>query len=266
MKPVFRFALCCLLFFPLHLRAEEFITLASTTSTENSGLYDFLLPKFTEDTGLEVRVVAVGTGQAIKIAENGDADLLLVHHRPSEDAFVEAGYGIERRDVMYNDYVLIGPKANPAGVTTDLTVSEAFQKIAASGASFVSRGDDSGTHKKELELWALSGATPKPPWYLDVGRGMGGALNIAADLNSYILSDRATWISFNNKRELALVLDGDPPLFNPYGVILVNPARHAHVKTDQARVFAEWLTSPIGQSLILQYRVNGEQLFFPYGN
>ncbi|MEO0344579.1 MAG: substrate-binding domain-containing protein [Pseudomonadota bacterium] len=242
--------------------ADTFITLASTTSTENSGLYDAILPHFTDATGIDVRVVAVGTGQAIKLAENGDADLLLVHHRPSEEAFVAAGFGVERFDVMYNDFVLIGPAGNPAGITQDMTVVDAFETISGTGSVFVSRGDDSGTHKKEREIWEMAGLEPEGQWYLDVGRGMGAALNIAAAQNAYVLSDRGTWLSFQNRAGLSLVYEGDPPLFNPYGIVLVNPTRHPHTKVEAAKTFIDWITSESGQSAIDAFRLAGEQLFF----
>jgi len=248
---------------PIMAAAKDFITLASTTSTENSGLYDAILPVFESETGIDVRVVAVGTGQALKLAENGDADVLLVHHRPSEEAFVAAGFGIDRQDVMYNDFVLVGPADNPAEITLNMTAAEAFAAIARSGSTFVSRGDDSGTYKKELELWDMAGVVPDGRWYLDVGRGMGGALNIAAVQDAYILSDRGTWLSFANKQGLKLVFEGDPPLFNPYGIILVNPVRHPHVKLENAKIFQNWLISDAGQAEIEKFRVNGQQLFFP---
>ena len=262
MKNHFIAFLCYLVLVSTPAFARGFITLASTTSTENSGLYDALLPVFEAQTGIAVRVVAVGTGQALKLAENGDADLLIVHHRPSEDAFVAAGFGIERRDIMFNDYVLLGPGTNPADITKNMSVAEAFRAIAQSGSKFVSRGDDSGTHKKELEIWTMSGAAPMGEWYLDVGRGMGGALNVAAAVDAYILSDRATWTSFRNRGNLTLLFEGDPPLFNPYGAILVNPARHPHVKVDLAREFVDWLTSPDGQTAISSFEIDGQRLFF----
>ncbi|MEM9717269.1 MAG: substrate-binding domain-containing protein [Pseudomonadota bacterium] len=243
--------------------AAEFITLASTTSTENSGLYDAILPQFTEATGIEVRVIAVGTGQAIKLAENGDADALLVHHRPSEEAFVTAGFGIERYDVMYNDFVLVGPSEDPADIASASSVAEVFQRIKSSDALFVSRGDDSGTHKKELELWDMADVTPGGPRYLDVGRGMGGALNIAAAQDAYILSDRGTWLSFQNTGNLKILFEGDPPLFNAYGLIIINPERHPHTKVEAANIFKDWLLSESGQAAIAAHKIAGQQLFFP---
>ena len=244
--------------------SNEFITLASTTSTENSGLYDALLPAFKKATGIDVRVIAVGTGQALKIAERGDADALLVHHRPSEDRFIAQGFGIDRRDIMYNDFVILGPRHDPADIKHSKTALEAFRQIAELKPIFISRGDESGTHKKERELWGMAGITPQGEWYRDVGRGMGGALNIATAQEAYILSDRGTWLSFNNQKELTILFEGDPPLRNPYGLILVNPKRHPHVKYESALRFANWLTSQEGQAIIKNFRVENEPLFFPF--
>ena len=244
----------------------RFITLASTTSTENSGLLGHLLPRFLAATGIEVRVVAVGTGQALRIARNGDADVLLVHHRPSEEAFVAEGHGVARHEVMINDYVIGGPRADPAGIADNSSAVAAFAQIAAAQAPFVSRGDDSGTHKKELALWAAAGIDPASAsgtWYREVGAGMGATLNIAAAMPAYLLSDRSTWVSFRNKGHLMLLVEGDPPLFNPYGVILVNPDRHPHVKAAEGQAFIDWMLSDEGQSAIASFRVDGQQLFFP---
>ncbi len=242
---------------------DKFITVASTTSTQNSGLYDYLLPQFTKETGIEVRVVSVGTGQAIKIAKNGDADVLLVHHRPSEDAFVAQGYGIERRDVMYNDFVLIGPK-NKASFEN---LKNALTTFASSdGYTFVSRGDESGTHKRERELWASFNLSPQGEWYRAIGAGMGAALNMSASIDAYTLSDRGTWLSFGNKGNLGIVAQGEDILFNPYGIILVNPAKHQHVKIKMARQFSDWITSDRTQSIIGEFTVNGMQLFCPNAN
>jgi tungstate transport system substrate-binding protein len=244
----------------------RFITLASTTSTENSGLLGHLLPRFLAATGIEVRVVAVGTGQALRIARNGDADVLLVHHRPSEDAFVAEGHGVARHEVMMNDYVIAGPRADPAGIADTDSAIAALTRIAAAGAPFVSRGDDSGTHKREMALWTAAGFDPTSAsgaWYREVGAGMGATLNIAAAMPAYLLSDRGTWISFRNKGELTLLVEGDPPLFNPYGVILVNKERHPHVKAAEGQAFIDWLLSDEGQSAIASFRVDGQQLFFP---
>jgi len=246
--------------------AERFITVASTTSTENSGLFDFLLPKFTDKTGIEVRVVAVGTGQAIKNAQNGDADVLFVHHTPSEEKFVAAGYGVERFDVMYNDFVLIGPSSDPAGIQGGSDSMQALRAIAETEAVFASRGDDSGTHKKELGLWQQVGVDVKAAsgdWYRETGSGMGATLNTASGMNAYVLSDRATWLNFGNKGDLAIVVEGDPKLFNQYGIILVNAKKHPHVKTTESQQFINWVLSEEGQQLIAEYAINGQQAFFP---
>ena len=246
--------------------SERFIVVASTTSTENSGLYSFVLPRFSEQTGIEVRVVAVGTGQALHIAQNGDADVLLVHHRPSEDQFISQGYGVTRYDLMYNDYILVGPRDDPASVLSAANVIGAVQRIATNKSLFVSRGDDSGTHKKELELWNQSGidtAKVGNGWYQETGRGMGGTLNMASALDAYTLSDRATWLKFGNKGRLDILFQSDPPLFNPYGIILVNPEKHPHIKTRDGQTFIEWMLSEAGQTLIADYRILGQQAFFP---
>ncbi|GIT49188.1 MAG: tungsten ABC transporter substrate-binding protein [Gammaproteobacteria bacterium] len=246
--------------------SERFIVVASTTSTENSGLYSFVLPRFSEQTGIEVRVVAVGTGQALHIAQNGDADVLLVHHRPSEDQFISQGYGVTRYDLMYNDYILVGPRDDPASVLSAANVIGAVQRIATNKSLFISRGDDSGTHKKELELWNQSGIdTTKVGngWYQETGRGMGGTLNMASALDAYTLSDRATWLKFGNKGRLDILFQSDPPLFNPYGIILVNPKKHPHIKTRDGQTFIEWMLSEAGQTLIADYRILGQQAFFP---
>jgi tungstate transport system substrate-binding protein len=242
------------------------ITLASTTSTENSGLFDHLLPQFTESSGIAVRVVAVGTGQALRMARNGDADVLLVHHRPSEQAFVAEGHGVRRHDVMYNDFVLLGPRADPAGLRGLDDAVAALARIAARRAPFASRGDDSGTHKKERGLWAAAGIDPSTAsgaWYRETGSGMGATLNAAAAMGAYALSDRATWLAFQNKGDLEVLVAGDVRLFNPYGVILVNPARHPHVRARAGQAFIDWLVSEEGQSAIAAYRLDGRQLFFP---
>ena len=242
------------------------IRLASTTSTENSGLFAYLLPIFESETGIKVHVIAVGTGQAIKIAENGDADVLLVHHKPSEERFVSEGYGIDRRDVMYNDFVLVGPGADPAGINGMIDAVAALARIAALGRPFVSRGDDSGTHRAERRLWREAGidaSVASGAWYWETGSGMGATLNTAVAMNAYSLSDRATWLSFRNKAELVILVQGDKRLFNQYGVIRVNPARHPHVKAAAAKAFVDWLTSEAGQTAIADFKVDGQQLFFP---
>jgi tungstate transport system substrate-binding protein len=260
MRSVFLFLF---LLFANTAHAQSAITLASTTSTQNSGLYGYILPIFTAKTGIEVNVVAVGTGQAIKIAENGDADALLVHHRVSEDAFVANGFGIERRDVMYNDYVVVGPKNDPAGVAKSTSTNQALKAIGQSESLFISRGDDSGTHKKERELWVSAKFTPTGDWYREIGAGMGAALNMAAATDAYVLSDRGTWLSFGNKQNLMILFQGQPVLRNPYGIILVNPERHPHVNIADARIFSNWLTSDDGQTAISNFRVGNSQLFCP---
>jgi len=243
--------------------ADQTLTLASTTSTQNSGLYAYLLPQFKAQTGITVHVVAVGTGQALKIAENGDADALLVHHRPSEEAFIDKGFGIERRDVMYNDFVIIGPADDPANVKGVTTTSEALRAISKAKAPFISRADDSGTHKKERELWASAEQDPSQPWYREIGAGMGAALNMAAATNAYLMSDRGTWLSFGNRQNLEILFQGEPQLRNPYGLILVNPERHPHVQITSARAFSDWITSDLGQEAIARFTVDNKQLFCP---
>ncbi len=252
---------CCLLALSSIAHAEDkFITIASTTSTQNSGLYDYLLPLFTKETGIDVRVIAVGTGQAIKIAKNGDADVLLVHHRPSEEAFVEDGFGIERRDVMYNDFVIVGPKDK----ARFNSLENALTTFASTGSyTFVSRGDDSGTHKRERELWREFNVVPQGKWYREIGAGMGAALNMSASVDAYTLSDRGTWLSFGNKGNLGIIVQGDDILFNPYGIILINPEKHPHVKINMARQFSDWIVSDRTQSIIGDFTVNNMQLFCP---
>jgi tungstate transport system substrate-binding protein len=243
---------------------ERFITLASTTSTEQSGLFRHLIPIFRQDTGIDVRVVAVGTGQALAIGARGDADALFVHDRAGEDRFVADGHGIDRRDVMHNDFVIAGPASDPAGIKGVKDASEAFRRIAAGRAPFASRGDDSGTHRMELRLWTAAGIDPRSdPNYRELGSGMGPTLNTAAGLDAYVLSDRATWASFQNRQNLVLLVAGDPALFNPYGSILVNPAKGPHIKAAEARIWHEWLTSGRGRAAIAGFKVQGEQLFFP---
>lgn len=256
--------LSCLLASVMSAPAKErFITLASTTSTEESGLFGHLIPIFRDATGIDVRVVAVGTGQALAIGERGDADALLVHDRAGEDKFVAEGYGIDRRDVMYNDFVLVGPKDDPAGVKGLRDVKEAFARIARASASFASRGDDSGTNRMELRIWSSLGVAPRgAPWYRELGTGMGATLNTAVEMNAYVLTDRASWAHFQNRGDLLIMAEGDKRLLNPYGSILVNPAKWPKVKAAAARVWHEWLTSPAGRAAITSYRVNGEQLFF----
>ena len=242
------------------------ILVQSTTSTANSGLYDYLLPIFQEKTGITVNVVAVGTGQAIKNAENCDGDVLLVHAKAAEETFVADGFGVERFDLMYNDFVIVGPAADPAGIVGVTDAGEALAKIAAAGAPFASRGDDSGTHKKELELWAGTGvdlAAASGDWYRETGSGMGATLNAGVGIGAYVLTDRATWISFGNKGDFGIVVEGDPELFNQYGVILVSPERCPSVKAEPAQAFIDWLISDQGQRAIAGFQLDGQQLFFP---
>jgi tungstate transport system substrate-binding protein len=242
------------------------ITVVSTTSTENSGLMDALLPAFTADTGIRVRLISVGTGQALRIGRNGDADALLVHHPGSELEFMAAGFGIDRRSVMVNDFVLVGPADDPAGVRDLADAAAALERVAERGAGFVSRGDESGTHFKERELWAAAGIDPSTAggsWYRETGSGQGATLNVASAQSAYALTDRATWLNFGNKGELTVLVEGDPRLRNPYSAIRVNPARHPHVETAGARAFIDWLTSDRGQGLIAGYRIAGQPAFRP---
>jgi len=239
------------------------ITLASTTSTEESGLFGHIIPRFRAASGIVVRVVAVGTGQALAIAARGDADALLVHDRVGEDKFVADGLGIERRDVMDNDFVIAGPNTDPAGLRGLSDAREAFRRIAASGALFASRGDDSGTHRMELRLWrAANIEARRRPWYRELGQGMGPTLNVSAGLDAYVLTDRATWANYKNRQNLVILTEGDPVLLNPYGSILVNPAKWPQVKAAPARAWHEWLTSAAGLAAITSYRIGGEQVFF----
>ena len=245
---------------------ERFIILQSTTSTQNSGLFDHILPQFTEKTGIEVRVVAVGTGQALKNARNGDGDVLLVHAKPAEEKFVAEGFGVARSDVMYNDFIIVGPAADPAGLAGGRDATAALQVIADKQAAFASRGDDSGTHKKELALWTAAGIDPAAAsgtWYRETGQGMGATLNVAVGMDAYTMTDRGTWISFKNKGDFEIQVEGDAKLFNQYGVILVNPEKHPKVKADDGQTFIDWLTGPAGQTAIASYKLGGEQLFFP---
>ncbi len=244
---------------------DAYITVASTTSTANSGLFDYILPAFQDQTDIQVRVVAVGTGKAIRLARNGDADVLFVHHKPSEDQFVADGLGVKRFDVMYNDFVIVGPAADPAGIKGSNKAVDALAKISAAAAPFASRGDDSGTNKKELSLWAAAGVDPKNAsgsWYRETGSGMGATLNVASGMNAYALTDRATWLKFKNKGELAILTEGDTALFNQYGIILVNEEKHPHVKSALGQQFVDWVISDTGQSLINEYQINGNQAFF----
>jgi len=245
---------------------DKYIIVASTTSTEQSGLFGHILPVFQKKTGIQVRVVAPGTGQALDLARRGDADVVFVHARSAEEKFLAEGHGVRRFDVMYNDFVLIGPKSDPARISGGKDILEELKKIKAASAPFVSRGDKSGTHIAELDLWKAAGidiATEKGPWYRDTGQGMGPALNTAAAMNAYILSDRGTWISFKNRGELAIAVEGDKRLFNQYGVMLVNSAKHPNVRKELGQAFVDWLISPEGQNTIGEYKIGGDQLFFP---
>ena len=258
-----------LLFFGSALAQERSITVASTTSTEQSGLFGYLLPRFTESTGIGVKVVAVGTGQALDIGRRGDADVVFVHDRPAEDKFMAEGQGVKRFDVMYNDFVIVGPKSDPAHIAGDKDVADALRKLAAAKAPFISRGDRSGTHEAELRLWKQAGvevASAKDGWYREIGQGMGPALNMASSSNAYLLSDRGTWLAFKNRGELTILNEGDKRLFNQYGVMLVNPAKHPHVKKDLGQAFIDWLISDEGQKAIAAYKIDGQQLFFPDAN
>jgi len=263
----------CLFFLPLSILPDAasaadkpYITLASTTSTQNSGLFDHILPLFSAKTGIAVRVVAVGTGAALRLARNGDADVLLVHHRPSEDAFVDEGFGVKRHPLMHNDFVLVGPQADPAGIVGGRDAGQAFKRIAETRAPFVSRGDDSGTHKRELEIWrraAVDTTAHSGTWYRETGSGMGAALNTASAMSAYTLSDRGTWLGFRNKRQLAVLVEGEAGLINSYGVVVVAAEHHPHVKQALGQRFVDWLLSAAGRDAIAGHRIDGQQLFFP---
>ena len=249
--------------------AQNFITVASTTSTEQSGLFKHLLPAYEKKTGVQVRVVALGTGQALDMARRGDADVVFVHARSAEEKFIAEGYGVKRLPVMYNDFVLVGPKSDPAKVAGGKDIVEALRKVKGATAPFVSRGDRSGTHMAELALWKTAGidiAADKGPWYRDTGQGMGPALNSASSMNGYILTDRATWLAFKNRGDLTIVVEGDKRLFNQYGVMLVNPEKHKHVKKELGQAFIDWVVSPDGQKAIADYKIGSDQLFFPNAN
>jgi tungstate transport system substrate-binding protein len=262
-----RLLLVSLLMLALPAAAQQkFITVASTTSTEQSGLFKHLLPVFEQKTGIQVRVVALGTGQALDMGRRGDADVVFVHAKPLEEKFLAEGFGVQRFDVMYNDFVLVGPKSDPAKVGGTKDIVAGLQRIKAAQAPFVSRGDKSGTHFAELELWKLAAVDigkDKGPWYRDTGSGMGPTLNTASGMNAYALADRGTWLSFKNRGELVIAVEGDQRLFNQYGVMLVNPARHTHVKKEMGQAFVDWVISSDGQRAIADYKIGGEQLFFP---
>ena len=250
---------------PSPSQAQRAITVASTTSTEQSGLFKHILPKFTGSTGIQVRVVALGTGQALDIGRRGDADVIFVHDKEAEEKFVADGFGVTRQEVMYNDFVVVGPKSDPAGAIGK-DIQAALRRIAAAKAPFVSRGDRSGTHAAELRLWRDAGldlASIKGDWYKEIGQGMGPALNAASAASAYVLSDRGTWLAFKNRGDLTILVEGDQRMFNQYGIMLVNPARHPQVKAADGQSFIDWLVSGEGQRTIAEYRIDGEQLFFP---
>jgi tungstate transport system substrate-binding protein len=258
-------SLLCLSVFSAEAQ-QRFITVAATTSTEQSGLFKHLLPAFENRTGIQVRVVALGTGQALDMGKRGDADVVFVHAKPLEEKFVADGFGVQRFEVMYNDFILVGPKSDPAKVGGTKDIVAALKKIKAAAAPFASRGDKSGTHFAEVELWKAAGvdiAKEKGPWYRETGSGMGATLNTASGMNAYALTDRGTWLSFKNRGELAIAVQGDRRLFNQYGVMLVNPAKHPHVKKALGQAFIDWLISAEGQKAISDYKIGGEQLFFP---
>ena len=250
---------------PLSFAQQKSIVVSSTTSTEQSGLFGYILPLFEKKSGIQVKVVAVGTGQALDIGRRGDADVVFVHDKPAEEQFVQEGFANKRIEVMYNDFVLIGPKTDPAKIAGGKEIGSALQKIADSKSTFVSRGDKSGTNAAELRFWKDAGieVTSALPWYKDTGSGMGPALNSASAMNGYILSDRATWLTFKNRGDLAILVEGDSKLFNQYGVMLVNPSKYPHVKVAEGQAFIDWLISKDGQNTIASYKVGGEQLFFP---
>jgi tungstate transport system substrate-binding protein len=248
------------------LAQEKSIVVASTTSTQDSGLFGHLLPLFKQKTGIDVKVISQGTGQALDTGRRGDADVVFVHARSQEEKFVAEGFGVRRHPVMYNDFILIGPKSDPAGIRGSKDIAAALKTIKDKSAPFVSRGDKSGTHSAELNLWKAAGidvAQDKGAWYREIGQGMGAALNTASSMNAYVLADRGTWLSFKNPGELEIVVEGDRRLFNQYGVILVSPAKHPHVKKDLAHALIDWLISAEGQKAIADYQINGQQLFFP---
>ncbi|MBV9558662.1 MAG: substrate-binding domain-containing protein [Pseudolabrys sp.] len=245
---------------------ERFITVASTTSTEQSGLFGYLLPKFTEKTGIKVRVVALGTGQALDVGRRGDADVVFVHDKAAEEKFLAEGWSTKRQDVMYNDFIIVGPKSDPAKVNGSKDVLDALKKIAAAKAPFISRGDRSGTHAAELRYWKDAGVdinAVKGDWYKEIGQGMGPALNMGSSTNAYVLTDRGTWLSFKNRGDLVVAVEGDKRLFNQYGVMLVNPAKHPQVKAADGQAFVDWVVSREGQNTIAGYKIEGQQLFFP---
>lgn len=251
---------------PVARAQQKFITVASTTSTEQSGLFKHMLPVFEKKTGIQVRVVAQGTGQALDMGRRGDADVVFVHDKVAEEKFLADGFGVQRFEVMYNDFVLVGPKADPAKIAGGKNIIEAYKKIAAAAAPFASRGDKSGTHAAELRLWKIAGIDPqtgKGSWYRETGSGMGPTLNTASAMNAYAFTDRGTWLSFKNRGDLVIVVEGDQQLFNQYGIMLVNPAKHPHVKKELGQAFVDWVISAEGQKVIADYKIGADQLFFP---
>ncbi len=253
------------LFYHNNISAKNFLVIQSTTSTRDSGFYEYLIPKIKENLGFEIRVIAVGTGQAIKNAKNCDGDLLLVHHKPSEIKFIEEGFGLYRKEIMYNDFVIIGPRKDPAELKDESSIENALRKIFLNKYNFISRGDKSGTHMKEIDLWALSGFSPNPKldsWYFDVGQGMGAALNIAVNKDAYIISDRASWINFSNKQQHKIIFENKPKLFNFYGIIPVNPKKCPDTKFKKSKKLVDWILSSEGKSIINGFKVKGKQLFF----
>lgn len=263
MKRLLTVLAASLLWIAPHSVAQQVVKLSTTTSTENSGLLQYLLPAFEEKSGLKVKVIAVGTGKALELAKNGDVDVTLVHARPAEDQFVAQGYGVERRDVMANDFIVVGPVSDPAGIKGEKDVLAAFRKIVQTKVRFISRGDNSGTDQMEQAYWKRAGVKPSGPAYISAGLGMGEVLTMAAELQAYTLTDRATYVAYKARTGLAVAVEGDPAMFNPYGIIAVNPARHNGVNADGARQLIRWITSDEGQRRIAAFRVNGQQLFFP---
>ena len=260
----FLFALITSFFIISQATANESpLRLATTTSTANSGLLDYLLPKFTTETAIEVHMIAVGTGKALRLGREGDVDIVLVHARAAEDAFVEGGYGVDRADVMYNDFIIVGPKSDPAGAANSDSVAQVLQRIYDSEQPFISRGDDSGTHKRELILWQSAGKTPAGSWYREVGQGMGKTLQIANEVDGYTMTDRGTWLAYQSKLDIQLLFEDDPPLFNPYGIIAVNPELHPDVNYAGAIELIKWITAPRAQKMIGEFKIKGQQLFVP---
>ena len=263
MPRVWSLLLIALLISPAVPAGDAPLRLATTTSTANTGLMDYLLPKFREASGIEVHLIAVGTGKALRLGREGDVDAVLVHAREAEEKFVAEGYGVDRRDVMYNDFIIVGPESDPARAASSSTVVEVMRKIHRSRHPFISRGDDSGTHKRELILWQMAERQPGGSWYREVGQGMGKTLQIANEVDAYTMTDRGTWLAYEARLDIRLLFEGDPPLFNPYGIIAVNPERHPDAGYEGAKKLIDWITSPEVQTMIAGFRVRGEQLFIP---